>query len=262
MDRSRADVGRYIGTVFRNNVSLDHAAGVKRGSSTRTFLMPRTKQRTPELRDRVLAAAVDLLAEEGAAGLTARSLGGPGGDVGARALRAVRGQVRGGPRALLRGLPAALRANWRRWRRRADSDGGPVDAGRRLPPIRPGQPRAGRGHVLATVHGFLARARRAGGDELGPRPDRGPGTPVHRRGPTPRRRDGRGARLRRVDPGHGVRRGRGPARDLHRVDRAALAARPSARCSTGSAPVPSPCRDVRSAVSAAGRRHPASGPIW
>jgi AcrR family transcriptional regulator len=38
------------------------------------FLMPRTKQRTPELRDQVLAAAVDLLAEQGAAGLTARSL--------------------------------------------------------------------------------------------------------------------------------------------------------------------------------------------
>ncbi len=36
--------------------------------------MPRTKQRTPELRDRVLAAAVGLLGEEGAAGLTARSL--------------------------------------------------------------------------------------------------------------------------------------------------------------------------------------------
>lgn len=36
--------------------------------------MPRAKQRTPELRNRVLAAAVDLLAEEGAAGLTARTL--------------------------------------------------------------------------------------------------------------------------------------------------------------------------------------------
>jgi AcrR family transcriptional regulator len=36
--------------------------------------MPRTKQRTPELRSRALAAAVALLAEEGAAGLTARSL--------------------------------------------------------------------------------------------------------------------------------------------------------------------------------------------
>jgi len=36
--------------------------------------MPRTKGRTPELRDRVLAEAVDLLAESGAAGLTARSL--------------------------------------------------------------------------------------------------------------------------------------------------------------------------------------------
>jgi AcrR family transcriptional regulator len=36
--------------------------------------MPRTKMRTPELRERLLAAALDLLAEEGAAGLTARSL--------------------------------------------------------------------------------------------------------------------------------------------------------------------------------------------
>lgn len=36
--------------------------------------MPRTKQRTPELHDRVLAAALDLLAEDGAAGFTARSL--------------------------------------------------------------------------------------------------------------------------------------------------------------------------------------------
>ncbi len=36
--------------------------------------MPRTKQRTPELRERLLAVAADLLAEEGAAGLTARSL--------------------------------------------------------------------------------------------------------------------------------------------------------------------------------------------
>jgi AcrR family transcriptional regulator len=36
--------------------------------------MPRSKQRTPELREHLLAAAVDLLAEEGAAGLTARSL--------------------------------------------------------------------------------------------------------------------------------------------------------------------------------------------
>jgi AcrR family transcriptional regulator len=36
--------------------------------------MPRTKQRNPELRERLLAAAVALLSEEGAAGLTARSL--------------------------------------------------------------------------------------------------------------------------------------------------------------------------------------------
>jgi AcrR family transcriptional regulator len=36
--------------------------------------VPRTKQRTPELRDRLLAAALELLAESGAAGLTARSL--------------------------------------------------------------------------------------------------------------------------------------------------------------------------------------------
>jgi AcrR family transcriptional regulator len=36
--------------------------------------MPRVKQRTPQLKDRVLAVAVALLAEEGPAGFTARSL--------------------------------------------------------------------------------------------------------------------------------------------------------------------------------------------
>src|ERR1700689_825005 len=36
--------------------------------------MPRPKQRTPELRDRVLSVAVPLLAREGAAGFTARSV--------------------------------------------------------------------------------------------------------------------------------------------------------------------------------------------
>jgi AcrR family transcriptional regulator len=36
--------------------------------------MPPVKQRTPELRERVVAEAVDLLSEQGAAGLTARSL--------------------------------------------------------------------------------------------------------------------------------------------------------------------------------------------
>ena len=36
--------------------------------------MPRTKQRTPELRDRLLVAATDILAEAGAVGLTTRSL--------------------------------------------------------------------------------------------------------------------------------------------------------------------------------------------
>ena len=36
--------------------------------------MPRAKQRTPELRDQVLEVAIALLADKGAAGLTARSL--------------------------------------------------------------------------------------------------------------------------------------------------------------------------------------------
>lgn len=41
--------------------------------------MPRAKQRTPELRDRVLAAALELLAREGVPGLTARALAGEAG---------------------------------------------------------------------------------------------------------------------------------------------------------------------------------------
>jgi AcrR family transcriptional regulator len=36
--------------------------------------VPRSKQRTPQLRDRVLSAAVDLLAAEGVSGFTARSV--------------------------------------------------------------------------------------------------------------------------------------------------------------------------------------------
>src|SRR5579871_3083791 len=36
--------------------------------------MPRAKQRTPELRDRVLVAAVGLLARDGVAGFTARAI--------------------------------------------------------------------------------------------------------------------------------------------------------------------------------------------
>ena len=36
--------------------------------------MPRAKQRTPELRDRVLLHAVDLLARDGVAGFTARRI--------------------------------------------------------------------------------------------------------------------------------------------------------------------------------------------
>ena len=36
--------------------------------------MPRPKQRTPELRDHVLTAAIELLARDGVAGFTARSV--------------------------------------------------------------------------------------------------------------------------------------------------------------------------------------------
>src|SRR5215472_15451259 len=44
------------------------------GGGPGSELMPRARQRTPEMRDRVLAAALDLLGESGASGLTARSL--------------------------------------------------------------------------------------------------------------------------------------------------------------------------------------------
>ena len=38
--------------------------------------MPRPKERTPQLRDRVLASAVDLLARDGVEGFTARGVAG------------------------------------------------------------------------------------------------------------------------------------------------------------------------------------------
>ncbi len=64
-----AILNQCFGTVFLNWTARRQMVALDQG-----LLMPRTKQRTPELRDRVLAVAVDLLAEEGAAGLTARSL--------------------------------------------------------------------------------------------------------------------------------------------------------------------------------------------
>ena len=147
--------------------------------------MPRTKQRTPELRDRVLAAAVDLLAEEGAAGLTARSLAARA-ETSAPALYELFGDKSGVVRELyfegfrqLFGELAALGES-------ADPVADLWALASRLPQIHPGQPGTGRSHVLPTLHGFLARAGRAGGDELGPRPDRRPGAAVHRSGPAAR----------------------------------------------------------------------------
>jgi AcrR family transcriptional regulator len=47
---------------------------VSNSPSDLALLMPRTKLRTPELRQHLLTVAADLLADEGAAGFTARSL--------------------------------------------------------------------------------------------------------------------------------------------------------------------------------------------
>ena len=69
--------------------------------------MPRAKQRTPELRDQVLRAAVAMLADDGVAGFTTRRVAAGRPDLGAGGLRAVRRQGRAGPGDLLRGLPAA-----------------------------------------------------------------------------------------------------------------------------------------------------------
>jgi AcrR family transcriptional regulator len=53
--------------MFRNKVT-----NIKQGARMRG--VPRAKQRTPELRDRVLSVALDLLAAEGVSGFTTRSV--------------------------------------------------------------------------------------------------------------------------------------------------------------------------------------------
>ena len=117
--------------------------------------MPRTKQRTPELRERLLVAATDLLADGGAAGLTTRSLAARA-ETSAPALYELFGDKAGVVRELyfegFRQLGAELSALAEIGR----PGGGPLEPGRRLPPVHPGQPGVGRGHVLPTLHGLLA----------------------------------------------------------------------------------------------------------
>jgi AcrR family transcriptional regulator len=147
--------------------------------------MPRTKQRTPELRGRALAAAVGLLAEEGAAGLTARSLAARA-ETSAPALYELFGDKEGVVRELyfegFRRLLSELTA-----------------LGESADPISDLW-------TLATAYRRFIRSNRdlaevmfsrpftdfsPGPDELaatssGPRLDCGPGATVHRRGPTAR----------------------------------------------------------------------------
>ena len=116
--------------------------------------MPRTKQRTPELRSRALAAAVGLLAEEGAAGLTARSLAARA-ETSAPALYELFGDKAGVVRELyfegFRQLLGELTALGE-----GGSGLGSVGPGHRLSQIHPVQPGSGRSHVLPTLLGFLA----------------------------------------------------------------------------------------------------------
>ena len=198
--------------------------------------MPRTKQRTPELKDRLVSAAVGLLAEEGAAGLTARSLAARA-ETSAPALYELFGDKSGVVRELyfegFRRLSAELAAV----AETDGPDGGPVGARheyRRF--IRANRAVGGR-HVLPAVHRLLARARRAGRHELGAGPRSSGGSAG---ASTPGRLRGDETDVAHVfvatDPGHGVRRGGGAARDVHGVGGAALAPGDRHGCSTDSAP--------------------------
>src|SRR3712207_1700118 len=58
----------------RRSTSRERVAGRIVRPGLRSATMPREKQRTPELRDRVLHAAVAMLADEGLAGFTTRKV--------------------------------------------------------------------------------------------------------------------------------------------------------------------------------------------
>ena len=220
--------------------------------------VPRVKQRTPELRARLLVAAMEVLSEEGALGLTARAVADPGPNLGPGALRALRGQVRPGPRAVLRGLsPPFGRAGGAR---RPDGPRGrPMGPGRGVPPFRAGQPVPGRGHVLAAHSRLLPRVPRT----LNSPPDRcaraggGPGPAVHRSRPAAGRRDRRGARVRRPGPRHGVRRGSRAIGHVRPSRWSGVGGSPWAACSTGS--VLGPCQGDPPQGAARSRAPPRSG---
>ena len=96
--------------------------------------MPRTKQRTPELKNRLVAAAASLLAEEGAAGLTARSLAARA-ETSAPALYELFGDKSGVVRELYFEGFRRLGADLARAGRDGRPDVGPVGARHELPPV-------------------------------------------------------------------------------------------------------------------------------
>ena len=209
VDPGRPPGAGYIETMFRNNVSTMVPLPVQRawrGPDCR--LMPRTKQRTPELRERVLAAGHRPAGRGGGRRPDGTLPGGAGRDV--RRPPSTSSSATSPAWCASSTSRASASSRRRCWARVRESEDPVADLwalGDGLPALRPGQPRAGRGDVLSALHRLLARPEELAATSsvriliVAPRP------PLHRSGATARRRDRRGPRVRGADAGDGVRRG-------------------------------------------------------
>ena len=143
--------------------------------------MPRAKQRTPELRDRLLDVAIATLSEEGIARFTTRRVAERAG-TSVPAVYELFDDKAGLVRAMFFEGFRLLGGELAKVPVTDGSRRGSGAAGAGVPIVLPGVSAAGAGDVLAAVHGFRAWARRAGGGGVGAGGVRRPDPAVHRCG--------------------------------------------------------------------------------
>ena len=143
--------------------------------------MPRAKQRTPELRDRVLEVAIATLGEEGIARFTTRRVAERAG-TSVPAVYELFDDKAGLVRAMFFEGFRLLGAELAKMPVDRRSAGRSRAAGAGVPAVLPGVSEAGAGDVLAAVRRFRARARRIGGGRGGAGGVRRPDSAVRRRG--------------------------------------------------------------------------------
>ena len=186
--------------------------------------MPRAKQRTPELRDRVLDVAITTLGEEGIARFTTRRVAERAG-TSVPAVYELFDDKAGLVRAMFFEGFRLLGAELAKIPQTDSRAGGSRAAGTGVPAVLPRVSETGAGDVLATVRRFRAGPRRTGGRRGRPRNLRRPDSAVRRQGSARRGPDGRRARIARAGTGFGGAGGRPLAGHVGDRDRATVEGR-------------------------------------